>query len=111
MQDDGSCNPMTPAQVFYQDLSPDEQRHWASQLKPRGTVTQYNPLTQVAYKDIPVSYLFCESDQALPLGLQKMMVENCGVDVQEFTCSSGHSPFLSQPDVFVDCVVKTSETV
>ncbi|RMZ79359.1 hypothetical protein DV736_g6680, partial [Chaetothyriales sp. CBS 134916] len=110
-EEDGSCNPMNPEQVFYQDLSPEEQKHWASRLRPQGTITQFNPLTQVAYEDIPLSYLYCENDQALPLAIQKLMVEKCGVKVQEFTCSAGHSPFLSQPDMFVDCVIKASETI
>ncbi|KAL2427080.1 hypothetical protein ABEF95_008073 [Exophiala dermatitidis] len=110
-EDDGSCHVMNPEQVFYQDLPVDQQAHWASQLKPQTTICQFNPVTRIAYKDIPVSYLYCENDQALPLPVQKQMVKKCGVKVQEFTCTAGHSPFLSQPETFVDYIVTASETI
>ena len=98
---------MNPEHLFYHDLPPEQQKHWASQLKPQTAIAQKTPLTQVAYSDIPVSYLYCTDDKALPIAVQEAMVKQSGVDVQEFTCTAGHSPFLSQPNVFVDCIMKS----
>ncbi|KAI1621738.1 Alpha/beta hydrolase fold-1 [Exophiala viscosa] len=109
-EDDGSCNPMDPEQLFYQDLPADQQKYWAAQLKHHVAQSQLDPVNRVAYKNIPVSYLYCENDQALPLQFQKLMVKQCGVEVKEYTCDAGHSPFLSQPDMFVDCIVQAAES-
>jgi pimeloyl-ACP methyl ester carboxylesterase len=64
-------------------------------------------LTQVAYTKIPTTYLYCENDRALPLAVQEMMVKQAGLDAQELRCGAGHSPFLSQPDVFVESILKS----
>lgn len=109
LQEDGSCNPMNPEELFYQDLPPDEQKYWASQLRTHVARSQLDPVSQVAFKDIPASYLYCENDQALPFHFQKLMVKQSGVEVREFTCDAGHSPFLSQPDMFVDSIVQAAE--
>ena len=70
-------------------------------------IAQKTPLTQVAYTNIPVTYLYCEGDQALPLAVQEMMVKQSGLSVQELRCDAGHSPFLSQPDVFIESILKS----
>lgn len=93
--------------MFYHDLSPEDQKYWASQLKHHTVIAQKTPLTKVAYTDIPVTYLYCEDDQALPLAVQEMMVKQSGLEVQEMRCTAGHSPFLSQPHMFVDSVIKS----
>jgi hypothetical protein len=70
---------MNPQHVFYQDLPLVEQEHWAAQLKHHTIVAQKTPLTKTAYSDIPVSYLYCENDQALPFWPQEQMVKESGV--------------------------------
>ena len=107
LQQDGSCNPIEPEHVFYQDLQPTEQKFWAAKLKHHSVIAQKTALTQVAYGNIPVAYLYCKIDQALPLAVQEMMVLRSGLDVLELWCEAGHSPFLSQPDVFVESVLKS----
>ena len=76
-------------------------------MKHHSTIAQKTPLTQVAWTNIPVAYLYCKNDQAMPLAVQQMMVKLSGVDVQELWCEAGHSPFLSQLDVFVDSILKS----
>lgn len=98
-----------PSHRFYNDLPRSQQEHWVAELKQQPAGAQLTPLTYVAYRYHPVSCLFCENDEALPLEAQKMMVAGCGVDVQKFTCIAGHSPFLSQPDVVLEVVVKIIE--
>ena len=93
--------------MFYNDLPPEEQKHWAGKLKQHSAIAQKTPLTQVAHTNIPVSYLYCENDQAMLLPMQEMMVQRSGLDVQELRCAAGHSPFLSYPDAFVENILKS----
>jgi len=87
-------------------MSPSEQQFWTSKLQHHTAIAQKTPLTKNAHVEIPVSYLYCENDQALPLWLQEAMVKQSGLKVQELRCTAGHSPFLSQPDIFVERVVE-----
>ena len=96
-----------PERRFYNDLPKQEQDHWVSELKPHPAIAQLTPLTYAAYKKHPVSYLYCTNDEALPLSVQQMMVAGCGVEVQTYSCSAGHSPFLSQPQAVLDTVEKS----
>jgi hypothetical protein len=95
---------------FYNDLSPEEQEHWTSELIRCPDVTQTTPITNAAYLHHPVTYLFCENDQALPLFLQQSMVktieESTGISIEKATCDAGHSPFLSQPNTLLNLVDK-----
>ena len=100
---------MGPEHLFYHDLPVGDQKYWTSQLKPQSTITQKAPSTQVAFVDIPVTYLYCTDDQFLPITVQKMMVKQSGLKVQELSCTAGHSPFLSQPDVFVKSILTALE--
>ncbi|KIX92919.1 uncharacterized protein Z520_11395 [Fonsecaea multimorphosa CBS 102226] len=104
--EDGSTNATNPERVFYNDLPAEEQKLWVSKLKHHSIIATKTPLTQVAYTSIPVTYLYCEEDQALPLPTQEMMVRQSGLeDVQELRCGAGHSPFLSEPDLFVESII------
>ena len=67
------------------------------------------PLTYVAYEHIPVTYLYCEKDETIPVELHKLMVETCPVQVETETCTAGHSPFLSQIEVVVGCIERIAE--
>lgn len=96
------------AQLFYNDVPAAKQQHWVSLLKPNPVVTMYNPVTYVAYKHHPASYIFCENDQAVPVELQKTMVDGSGVEMLTETLTSGHSPFLSMPEKLLEAVQKTA---
>lgn len=101
---------LDPQRRFYHDLPPDEQAHWTSELIKCPAVAQLTPLTHTAYLYHPVTYLFCEDDQGLPLFLQQEMVkkveESTGITIKKQTCNAGHSPFLSQPETLLQLVKK-----
>ncbi len=99
---------LDPSRRFYNDLPPSEQAHWLSQLRPHCASAQLTPLTRAAYRYIPTWYLLCENDQALPLEVQKMMIQETGVDIKTESCSAGHSPYLSQPEVVVRLLKKVA---
>ena len=100
---------MDSAHRCYNDLSPAEQDYWVSELRPQSSVALLTPLTCSAYEHVPVTYLYCEKDEAIPIGMQKMMVDACPVDVETETCTAGHSPYLSQIGVVVGCIVRIAE--
>ena len=97
---------MDPDHHFYNDLPKQQQDHWISILKPNPAITQLTPISYTAYMRHPVTYLFCENDQAVPLQVQKTMVASNGPHFQTETCASGHSPFLSMPETVLKIVEK-----
>src|SRR5262245_39434569 len=99
-----------PGTRFYNDLPPPQQQHWISQLVKTTAQTQTTPIDHLAYLYHPITYLFCENDQALPIDVQRMMVQmvkDAGVHVVEETCTSGHSPFLSMPERVLEVVERS----
>lgn len=106
------CTMLEPERRFYNDLPKEEQDHWTSELKPSPTGPQFIPISHAAYLHYPVTYLFCERDEVLPLGIQQMMVqkvtERAGISIETETCTAGHSPFLSQPETVLNLVKITA---
>jgi homoserine acetyltransferase len=97
---------------FYNDLAPEVAKHFSAQLTVHPTSAQWTDVSHEAFKEIPVTYLLCENDQALPLEVQKMIcgrIEAMGVKVDYESCSAGHSPFLSMPDQLAEIVEKVSQ--
>lgn len=111
-QDDGLIHIHDPEMHFCNDLAPEDAKNWAAQLVVHPTSAQWTNVTHEAFRAIPVTYLLCENDQALPLEVQKMMcgrIEALGVKVDYETCSAGHSPFLSMPDELAKIISKVAE--
>lgn len=106
------CVMLEPERRFYSDLPKEEQDQWVSELKPCPATTQLTPITYTAYLHYPVTYLFCDGDEALPVGLQQAMVnkvsEAAKVHIDTETCTASHSPFLSQPEVVLKLVANIS---
>lgn len=89
-----------PELRFYNDLSAADQTKWANELVKFPDIANHTPLTNLAYLYHPITYLYCENDQGIPIELQKMMaqkVKDAGVEVEEEWCDASHSPFLSMP--------------
>ncbi|PWY96052.1 alpha/beta-hydrolase [Aspergillus sclerotioniger CBS 115572] len=92
-------NPDRPDEVFYNDMSDEDVQSAVSALRPHSYQTYHSPCTYAAWKDIPTTYLYCAQDAAIPLKVQRMMVEElaAGYPIRtEFTDAS-HSPFYSTP--------------
>ena len=110
----GTYTCIDPANSLYGDLSQEEAAHWASQLVPKTAASATGPVPSYdAWRDIPSYYLCCENDKAVPLEMQRHMlslVEARGVSIQVETCSAGHSPCLSQPDVVVALIDRAAKS-
>lgn len=89
-----------PEHIFYNDLPEAEAKAWAAKLKTQSFQTKLTKLKYASWQTIPSTYLYCEKDNALPLFVQKMMVEEFakGVDIRTETLDASHSPFLSRVD-------------
>ena len=93
-------NPLTPAEIFYNDLTEEQTEAAISKLKPFSYHVFHCPVTYAAWRDVPSTYLYCAKDNAIPPQVQKMLVEQIaeGVNFRTETLASSHSPFLSMPD-------------
>ncbi|RSL43649.1 hypothetical protein CEP54_015007 [Fusarium duplospermum] len=100
-----------PIGHLYNDLVSKEGQ-WAEKLiVAHGHKAQYTPIdcTKVAWREIPLTYIVCEKDQALPGFVQDMMiakVEAEGIPVKQYRLKSSHSPFLSMPDKVAEVVME-----
>ena len=104
---DGGVEFLKPFEVFYNDLPTEEAEFQASNLKLQSPDTFDAKLMYPAYMDIPATYLLCEQDQAIPYERQKRLVADAraaGAKLETVTCSAGHSPFLSQPELVANVI-------
>ena len=88
----------TPEKIFYNDLDEETAAKWASTLKSFSYKTFDSKVTYAGWRDVPSTYLFCEKDQAIPLGVQQAMVQGTGMNFDTETLDASHSPFLSMPE-------------
>ena len=85
----------TPADVFYNDVSP-ELTAWAvGRLSAESLAAFEQPLTNAGWKVVPSTYVICEQDQAIAPFVQEAMAQRAG---EVLRMDTGHSPFLSQPE-------------
>jgi hypothetical protein len=61
------------------------------------------------------TYLFCNEDRALPVDIQRMMVqkteEATGCKFDTYECAASHSPFLSMPEKVLEVAEKVVRKV
>jgi pimeloyl-ACP methyl ester carboxylesterase len=93
-------NPATPAETFYNDMTEEQVKNAVAKLKPHSYQTFHAEVTYEGWRHVPTTYLYCLKDQAIPMFVQKMMVEEFakGVDVKAETVDASHSPFVSMPE-------------
>lgn len=89
--------------ILYNDLDHNEALKAVWKLEPQsyGVNTSIIPDQVVGITGIPVSYLLCEDDRAVPFIMQIAAVEALrekGVHVYKEVAKSGHSPFLKMPE-------------
>jgi hypothetical protein len=90
--------------VFYNDVPKSMADELTSKLVHQSKSSFNTPLTYPAYQEIPVSYLLCEQDNAIPLAAQKAMAEIGGPTVVSHVCTASHSPMLSMPGKVVEVI-------
>jgi pimeloyl-ACP methyl ester carboxylesterase len=105
--------PATPAETFYNDLAEDEVEMYVKGLRPHSYRTFHSKCTFAAWKVVPSTYLYCLRDQAIPIVIQKLMVEGtaggAGVVMRTEAVDAGHSPFISKPEEVVAAIRRAAE--
>lgn len=98
VHDDGT-NTLDPAVVgaaLYADCDAVDVERAIALLRPQGGQTLSQPVTAVAWKQVPSTYVLCGADRGVPPALQRRMAERMPrASVVEWPCS--HSPFFSMP--------------
>ncbi|PYH89982.1 alpha/beta-hydrolase [Aspergillus ellipticus CBS 707.79] len=94
------AKPTTPDKIFYNAMPDIEVRNATDALKPHSYPAFHSPCTYAAWKDVPSTYLYCLKNAAIPLPVQKMMVEEWaqGYPIGTESVDASHSPFYSVPD-------------
>ena len=95
---------MTPEAVFYNDVDTATTARAVRQLGYQSYASMRQPVTEVAWKTIPSTYVVCEADNAIPVVTQELMAERAD-DIQRMNAS--HSPYLSQPAALAQLIRKT----
>ncbi|KAL2848073.1 Alpha/beta hydrolase fold-1 [Aspergillus pseudoustus] len=91
----GTVSAATPFDLFFHDVPNGEE--WAGKLRPHAWATKISPATGAAYQAIPSLYLHCEHDRAIPIEIQKLMVEKArsqGAKIATESIATGHTPWL-----------------
>ena len=102
--DDGTTtlDPVVAAACLYNDCD-DETVAWAlARLGPHPLGNLEQEPDAVSWRHRPATYAVCARDLAVPADLQRVMARRCGRVVEWPT---GHSPFLSRPELVVDLLV------
>ncbi|OTA60424.1 alpha/beta-hydrolase [Hypoxylon sp. EC38] len=96
--------------VTISDLSDKAEREaWVEKFQVHSPVSFSNELTHAGYKDVPVSYLFCEEDRCVTPQIQKDAIDiiekESGRKVDVTSIKTGHCPSITAPEKVVDWIV------
>ncbi|PYH82492.1 alpha/beta-hydrolase [Aspergillus uvarum CBS 121591] len=102
--DDGYVYTTQPTNIFYHDMTPDAQRQAIANLPCHPKPSFLEPAVHEPWREIPVFYLFCDQDQALPLAAQEAFAQTLG-NPGRYHVDGSHSAFLSLPEHVADGLV------
>lgn len=73
--------------------------------------TLHSKCTYAAWKKVPSTYLYCLQDAAIPIAIQRMMVEETarGYSFATETVDASHSPFYTVPDKVAEAIQRAAE--
>ncbi|OLN95259.1 hypothetical protein CCHL11_08118 [Colletotrichum chlorophyti] len=100
--------PHRPRDVFYNDLDEKAAEEAVLQLKHHSYRTFHSKVTYAAWRDIPVTYVLCELDNAISLAAQQEMIDVSKVQAAVEHINAGHSPFLSKPDIVTKILTRSA---
>ena len=113
--EDGTAYAKNAPASFYNDVQPHSR---AEELAKQNVTHNWSAVggsvEGVPWMDLPTTYVHCEKDQAILVGLQRSMVEDAreALDgkgsLTTETLDAGHCPFLSVPDEVIKLVTKVA---
>ena len=84
----------SPLEAFYNDVDSTLAEQALAKLGYLSYAAVGQPLTEVAWKTIPSTYIICEADVAIPASKQEEFAKRAN---RIHRLNTSHSPFLSQP--------------
>jgi pimeloyl-ACP methyl ester carboxylesterase len=93
------------AETFVQDCPPDLARDAATRLVRQTLAVTGQPVRDVAWHDLPTTYVVCTEDRGTPAAAQREFARRADKVVE---VKAGHHPFLSQPQTVADIVAGLS---
>ncbi|KAF2787983.1 alpha/beta-hydrolase [Melanomma pulvis-pyrius CBS 109.77] len=107
------AQPEVTAAIVFNDLSVEDGIAWVKKFPQHSAVSFGDELAYAGYRDVPVSYLFCENDKCVPPEVQQKGIETIeeasGEKVDVTRINSGHCPMISAPDKVVEWFVRLAE--
>ncbi len=97
--DGGTLSVAGAQEVFYNTCPPDVADAAAARLRPHTIAAFVQPVTSVAWRDVPATYVICDRDNAIPVPAQEAMAARAGTTHR---LDSDHSPFLNDPGAVAD---------
>jgi pimeloyl-ACP methyl ester carboxylesterase len=107
MADDGTSSvDVEGARLLFYNDCPDELADWAaSKLGPQCMASLSQSPAAVAWRHRPSTYAVCTLDNIVHPELQRILARRADAVVEWAT---GHSPFLSRPDLVADLLVEVA---
>lgn len=113
VNEDGTAFAQNAAEAWYNDMPEAEAAAYAAQnVTHNFGLIGDSKVTDVPWRDIRSTYVYCDRDLAIHKPLQENMVKDAideGGRWETVTLEAGHCPFLSAPDQVVDIVKRIWE--
>jgi pimeloyl-ACP methyl ester carboxylesterase len=87
--------------VFYNTSASDAAGAATARLRSQTKASFEQPVRSVAWRDVPSTYVICDSDNAIPVAAQEAMAARAGTTHR---LDSDHSPFLTDPVAVADLI-------
>jgi len=105
--EDGTSTITDGASRFYNGLSDEDAKYWASKLTSLSFGAAASPLTYEAWKYIPSAYIVCLQDKSVPLKQIRQKVKEAGIE-SVLEIDTGHAPYLVQPKTVAEFIRKVA---
>jgi pimeloyl-ACP methyl ester carboxylesterase len=96
-------DPAAAAGIFYGDADPAAAATMVSRLRSMTPGTSTPPDIEPAWKSVPVTYVVCTNDQAIPPSAQRQMAEQAETVLEWPT---DHSPFITRPAAVAELIAR-----
>jgi pimeloyl-ACP methyl ester carboxylesterase len=102
-------DPVIMAPLVCNDLPYAQAYEHALQLPHHSAISFQSEATQTSYKDIPVTYIYCEKDMIISPEIQQRFIDTIeevsGSKVDVKRLDAGHCPNFSKPKELLELIV------
>ncbi|SDT47798.1 alpha/beta hydrolase [Actinoplanes derwentensis] len=96
-----TARPELFADTFVQDCPPEIVSAGAQRLVRQNIAVLQQPVRQVAWHDLPTTYLVCTEDRGTPAETQREFARRADTVIE---VKAGHHPFLSVPETVAEII-------